>query len=98
MPGSYAPAIELADSALAALKIAYDKRTSSDIGELILSAQGYITRLKQATLRTHSLKYDVYELPDNNSRFSHQSHPSAQDGVPVLRCEQKPATTDRRAL
>jgi hypothetical protein len=67
MQASYAPASELADSALAALKYAYDKRESSDIGDLILSAQGYITRLKQATLRSNKLKYDLYELPDNNS-------------------------------
>lgn len=67
MHGSYAPASELADSALAALKNAYDKRTSSDIGDLILSAQGYISRLKQATLRTDNATYDLYELPDNNS-------------------------------
>lgn len=67
MHGSYAPAGDLADSALAVLKNAYDKRTSSDIGDLILLAQGYVSRLKQATLHPDNATYDLYELPDNNS-------------------------------
>lgn len=67
MHGSYAPASDLADSALAVLRKAYDKRESSDIGDLILSAQGYISRLKQATLRPDNATYDLYDLPGNNS-------------------------------
>jgi hypothetical protein len=67
MHGSYTDTSELADSALEALKHAYDERQSSDIGDMILSAQEFITRLKQAILRSNRLKDDPYELSENNS-------------------------------
>jgi hypothetical protein len=67
MHGSYTDTIELADSALDALKHAYDERQSLDIGDMILSAQGFITCLKQTILRSNRLKNDPYELPENNS-------------------------------
>ncbi|MGB9080846.1 MAG: hypothetical protein WCD00_06065 [Desulfuromonadaceae bacterium] len=67
MRSSTAVTSELADSALAALKHAYDERKSSDVGDLILSAQESVTRIKQAIIRSSSRTYDQYELPENNS-------------------------------